>query len=322
MTNEINFNQNKPTVGISGCLLGQKVRYDGGHKRSRFCTDALSEVVEFHPLCPEMAIGLGAPRPTIRLEKGDNDSVIARCSDGRDLTAPLKEYGKTVSSQISHLSGYIFCANSPSCGMEKVKIYPAAKNIPGVKAGIGVFAREIMKANPLLPVEENGRLNDPILRENFVNRVFAYQHWQRLTADGLTPKALIAFHSQYKYLLLAHDRTGYQALGKLLANLKNNFEQICDDYIALFMETMTKRVNRRQHTNVMAHIQGHFKHQLDSKQRVELANTIDKYRIGRLPLLAPMTLLRHYLNEHPNDYIASQVYLQPHPEVLELRCGL
>ncbi len=307
-------------LGISGCLMGQKVRFDGGHKRSDFCTDELAKFVEFVPVCPEMAIGLGTPRPSIRLIGGEG-RVIAQTAKGLDVTEALRDYGRTMAAQFEGLSGYVLCAKSPSCGMERVRVYHESGQ-GNAKEGVGIYAAEIMQALPLLPCEEDGRLNDPVLRENFVTRIYALHDWQGLLHRGLTPSRLIAFHSRYKYLLMAHHRDSYQALGRLVADLSENPEQKAEQYIHGLMSALSKRASRRGHTNVLQHLQGYFKRQLTSRQRQELARTIHQYREGILPLLAPITLLRHYLEEHPNDYLRQQVYLDPHPEALRLRYGI
>ncbi|WP_298719225.1 DUF523 and DUF1722 domain-containing protein [uncultured Oceanisphaera sp.] len=307
-------------VGISGCLTGQQVRFDGGHKRSDFCTEQLARFVEFVPLCPEMAIGLGTPRPSIRLINQD-EQIIAQTAKGDDVTSALRDYGRTMAPQFDGLSGYILCAKSPSCGMERVRVYHESGK-GNAKEGIGIYAAELMRAQPLLPLEEDGRLNDPVLRENFVTRVFALHDWQCLRHEGITAARLIAFHSRYKYLLMAHHRDSYQRLGNLLSDLSVDVEQTANAYIEGMMQALSNNVSRKNHTNVLQHLQGYFKRELSPRQRQELARTIHQYREGILPLLAPITLLRHYLEEHPNDYLHQQVYLNPHPEALRLRYGI
>ncbi|KUE80163.1 hypothetical protein ATO46_03180 [Aeromonas schubertii] len=310
----------KINVGISACLLGAEVRYDGGHKRSPFCERELAQHFDFHPLCPEMAIGLGAPRPTIRLVRRDG-TIRAEASNGSfDVTERLIAFSEQKVRELDFLSGYILCAKSPSCGMERVKVYGGEG---AAKEGVGLFAQALMKAHPLLPVEEEGRLNDPILRENFVLRVFAYHDWQRLARQELSAARLIAFHSRYKYLVLSHAPDAYRRLGSLLGRLDERpLDEVADTYIAGLMAALTRRANRKGHSNVLQHLQGYFKRHLSSPQRQELAEVIHKYRVGLLPLLVPMTLIRHYLREFPNPYLASQVYLQPHPESLKLRYSL
>lgn len=307
-------------VGISGCLVGQKVRFDGGHKRSDFCTEQLAKFVEFVPVCPEMAIGLGTPRPSIRLINQD-DKIIAQTAKGDDVTSALREYGRTMTTQFAGLSGYVLCAKSPSCGMERVRVYHESGK-GNVKEGVGIYTQELMQAQPLLPLEEDGRLNDPLLRESFVTRVFALHDWQSLCHEGITAAGLIAFHSRYKYLLMAHHRESYQQLGSLLSDLSVDVNTKADAYVEGLMQALAKPVTRKNHTNVLQHLQGYFKRMLNTGQRQELARTIAQYHEGILPLLAPITLLRHYLKEFPNDYLHQQVYLNPHPEALRLRYGI
>ncbi|MFD1008311.1 YbgA family protein [Oceanisphaera ostreae] len=307
-------------VGISGCLVGQKVRFDGGHKRSDFCSEQLAEFVEFVPVCPEMAIGLGSPRPSIRLVNLGED-IIAQTAKGVDVTAALRDYGRNLATQFSGLSGYVLCAKSPSCGMERVRVYHESGK-GNAKEGVGIYTQELMQAQPLLPLEEDGRLNDALLRENFVTRVFALHDWQCLCHEGITAAGLITFHSRYKYLLMAHHRESYLQLGKLLADLSVDVAAKADAYIKGLMQALSIIVTRKNHTNVLQHLQGYFKRMLNARQREELSDTITQYRQGILPLFAPITLLRHYLKEFPNEYLQQQVYLNPHPEALRLRYGI
>lgn len=317
----------KIQVGISACLLGQQVRFDGGHKRSSFCEQDLGAHFDYHPVCPEMAIGLGSPRAAIRLVRRQGE-IRAEASNGSfDVTEQLIAFSEQKVRQLGFISGYILCAKSPSCGMERVRVYAGTEdggNSGGsAKEGVGLFARALMAANPLLPVEEDGRLCDPLLRENFVLRVFAYHDWQQLCARGLTAAALMAFHSRYKYLVLSHATTHYRALGRLLAQVgKANLNEVAQRYIQGLMTALRVLATRRNHTNVLMHLQGYFKRVLTPAQKQELTDTIDKYRTGILPLLVPLTLIRHYLREYPNPYLAGQVYLNPHPDTLKLRYGL
>ncbi len=314
------FNTQQIQVGISACLLGQQVRFDGGHKRSEFVEKELSRYFSFISVCPELAIGLGVPRKAIRLVKRD-ETIHVEASDGSfDVTEKLMEYSHRKTAEFGYLAGYIVCAKSPSCGMERVKVYSPQG---AAKEGTGVYTRILMEQNPLLPVEEDGRLCDPVLRENFVTRVFAYHDWLSLKASGITRGKLIAFHSRYKYLLFAHQPSTYKALGKLLGDaVELPLEQLSSRYISGLMQGLQHRVSRKNHTNVLQHLQGYFKKQLTPAQKAELQNTIDKYRRGVVPLMSPMTLLQHYLREYPNPYLASQVYLNPHPEDLALRYSL
>lgn len=307
-------------VGISSCVLGEKVRFNGGHKRNTFCADTLGPHVRFVPICPEMGIGLGTPRPSIRLVK-TNDQIIARSETGNDISDAVRHFARKQATQLTELSGYIFCAKSPSCGMERVRVYEGDGQYY-TRDGVGVYAGEMMRACPRLPVEEDGRLNDPVLRENFVTRMYAYHDWLKIMNHDFNSAKLVAFHTRYKYLLLAHKPTSYAALGHLISDLSEDLPAIADTYHQAFMETLKTPATREQHTNVLQHLQGYFKRQLTSKQRQELAQVIDQYRQSIVPLLAPITLIRHYASLYPNDYIAEQRYLNPYPETLGLRYSL
>ncbi len=315
-----NPKKSRPTIGISTCLLGENVRYDGGHKRDRFVTDVLSRYVDFLPLCPEMGGGLGVPRPPIRLV-GDPESPRLRgVSDPtKDVTQQIQRYAKQAMTQLHGISGYVLKKDSPSCGMKRVKVFPEQGG-PAQRKGSGVFARVLMQTFPNLPVEEEGRLNDPVLRENFINRIFVYRAWQNLEQSGLTPAKLIDFHARHKYLVMAHSQAAYKRLGQLLSNLpKSKLKQIGETYLDELMTGLRRPVNRKGHSNVLQHIMGYLKRNIDSDDKQELMQSIERYRLGEVPLIVPITLLRHYFRVHPDPYIADQVYLQPHPEKLGLR---
>ena len=305
-------------IGISACLVGEKVRFDASNKPSNFCIHELGQHVTYQSFCPEVAIGLPIPRPTIRQIKKDDVISVSRPDGSGDVTNALKAYGKKVASVTKHLSGYVFCAKSPSCGMERVKLYTPEGN--ALKSdGIGVFAQEIMEANPLLPCEENGRLNDPLIRENFVARVYAYKHWQDVEASGITKHKLTTFHSQYKYTLMSHDLVAYKELGQLLAKSDTPLAEMASKYITGLMAALSIKATRKKHANTLAHIQGYFSKHLKSNERQELCEQIDAYREGLIPLIAPLTLIKHYLLQFPKDYLAKQAYLSPYPDQLRLR---
>ncbi len=310
----------KLRVGISACLLGAQVRFDGGHKRSAFCTQELARHVEFVPLCPEMGLGLGSPRPAIRLVRQGEGIAAVTSQGGEDLTAPLLAVSQQAMPGMADLSGYILCAKSPSCGMERVRVYGPRG---GIKEGVGLFAQTLLTTYPLLPVEEEGRLQDPALRENFILRLFAYHSWQQLMGDGPTPARLIAFHARYKYLLMSHSPDAYARLGRLLGQMQGRpLEAVAAEYIQQLMPALRQLATRAGHSNVLQHLQGYFKRVLSAPQKQELASLIEQYRLGLLPLLAPLTLLRHYLREYPNAYLAQQIYLNPYPDTLKLRTFL
>ena len=316
------FLPGKITVGVSACLLGREVRFDGGHKRSRFITDTLAEHFVFAAFCPEVAIGMGTPRQPIRLT-GDasNPEAVGVKTPELVVSQPLRTYGKKVASDAHELCGFIFKKDSPSCGMERVKVY----NDKGMaeRSGTGLFAREIMKVHPLLPVEEEGRLNDADLRENFITRVYVYARWKALLAGGLSKTGLLEFHAGHKYLLMSHSTVVYKQLGQLLSDLTgSSLADIADSYIARLMQTLSKPATRKRHTNVLQHLLGYLKHDLDSAHRADLHETIDAYRRGEFPLVVPIRLLQHHFRMHPHPYIKKQVYLKPHPQALLLRNNL
>ena len=309
----------KITIGVSACLLGREVRFDGGHKRSRFITNTLAEHFGFVGFCPEVAIGMGTPRQPIRLT-GDasNPEAVGVKTPELDVTQPLRSYGKKVAGDINELCGFIFKKDSPSCGMERVKVY----NDKGMaeRSGTGLFAREIMKAHPLLPVEEEGRLNDADLRDNFITRVYVYARWKQLTGSGLTKSGLIKFHAGHKYLIMSHSNVMYRQLGQMLSDLtRESLSDVANRYIASLMQALSVPATRKRHSNVLQHLLGYLKNNLDSVYRVDLDNTIDAYRRGEFPLAVPVRLLQHHFSMHPHAYINEQVYLNPHPQALLIR---
>jgi uncharacterized protein YbgA (DUF1722 family)/uncharacterized protein YbbK (DUF523 family) len=309
-----------PKVGVSACLLGHQVRYDGGHKRNPFLIAELGRHVDYVPVCPETAIGLGIPRPTIRLVGEPEASRVQGVADpSLDVTRRLQEYAESQIPNFGDLCGFVLKKDSPSCGMERVKVYdPNGQG--AVRKGRGAFARVLMQRMPLLPVEEEGRLSDPVLRENFVNRVYVYQRWQRLLAAGLSPGGLIEFHTTHKYMLMAHSQAAYQRLGKLLSDLSgNDLPAVAEAYARELMTTLKRSVNRKRHVNVLQHIMGYLKRRINADDKAELSASIEAYRRGETPLVVPVTLLRHYFRNHHDKYMAKQVYLAPYPESLGLR---
>ncbi|MGY2949080.1 YbgA family protein [Ewingella americana] len=311
-------------IGISACLLGENVRFDGGHKRLAFAVEQLAPYVRFEAICPEMAIGLPpTPRPALRLVRQD-DGVAMRFSNDEsiDVTEKMQSYAEKRIEPLGHLCGYILCAKSPSCGMERVRVY-SANGKDGKKCGVGIYAAALMKRYPWLPVEEDGRLNDPVLRENFVERVFALYELNQLRASGLSRGKLMAFHSRYKLSLLAHSQPQYRELGRFVAGMAEwtSLEDYFVEYRQRLMNLLQQKATRRNHTNVLMHVQGYFRRQLNAHQRQELTQLIDRYRQGVQPLLAPITLLKHYMAEYPDAYLADQRYFEPYPEALRLRYG-
>ena len=307
-------------VGISACLLGAPVRFNGGHKKSHLCKDVLSQYFTYVSVCPEQAIGLGTPREPIRLV-GDTDKprAVGTVNPELDVTDALTAYGQRTAAELTDLCGFILMQKSPSCGMERVKVYQYSGHT-AEHGGVGLFAAALMRAQPNLPVEEDGRLNDPVLRENFITRVFAYAEWQQLLSSGLTRRKLYDFHARYKYQLMANSPADCSALGRLLAsNHQLRLGILATQYFSKFMSALKKIANRGSHTNVLQHISGYIKRSLPADERQELQALISQYRSGIVPLIVPLTLLKHHFKRHPDRYIAEQVYLQPHPENLSLR---
>ncbi|QIL86727.1 DUF523 and DUF1722 domain-containing protein (plasmid) [Vibrio sp. HDW18] len=310
-------------IGVSACLLGAKVRFDGGHKISRFITDELARYAEFVSVCPEMGMGLPVPRPTLRLISENQRIRLVETKDGvRDHTEALENYAQHKIAELSDskLCGYIVCAKSPSCGMERVKVY---KNNGSEKEGVGIYTRILLEKMPWLPVEEDGRLHDPVLCENFITRIYCLHDFYTHLGDAASAKKVVDFHSRYKLMLMAHHPQSYQMLGQLVAQVKQySLETFIQQYRLGLMQALTQRASRKNNTNVLMHLQGYFKRVLNPLQKAELSQVIESYRIGELPLLAPLTLLKHYLVLYPDAYLAQQRYLNPYPAELKLRYGL
>jgi len=306
-------------VGISACLLGENVRYNGGHKRSRTALNLLNNVFSYTGYCPEVAIGLGVPRQTIRINEIDGQHRVVNPKEVEaDHTDALYEYGLQIGKESLDLSGYILMKNSPSCGLYSAKVYRKDHPLPGKYEGL--FVRGLKEVNALIPLEEEGRLNDPVLRENFVAAVFAWHDWRIQEKEGVSAKQLIRFHSRYKYLVMAHSQKDYKVLGHLLSDLKScDITEVSNIYIETFMTAIKKPVSRKGHVNVLYHILGYLRGEADGAIRQDIADIINEYRLGHINLSVPATLLNHYLKRFGSDYIKEQVYLNPYSEKLGLR---
>lgn len=316
-------------VAISECLLGRAVRYDGSSARSSFPHTVFEGLFEFRGICPEVAIGMGIPRSPVRIVGSPEDCRVVGVDDSSfDVTDPLTAFGRSTAASLTDVVGYVFMQNSPSCGLFRVKVYPvtARGQVTGAPApkGRGAHAAAVVEAVPELPVEENGRLNDPVLRENFVTRIYAYAHWRACFADvqKLSAAALVAFHGRYKYLLMAHSVPSYREAGRLLSDLREDVPGKAGRYIALLMRGLACPAGAKGHANVLSHLQGYLKKRLDSAARQELDALIQAYRRGEQPLLAPLILLQHHLRRYPDDYVLHQTYLDPHPGFPGLRRAL
>jgi uncharacterized protein YbgA (DUF1722 family)/uncharacterized protein YbbK (DUF523 family) len=307
-------------VGIGACVLGEPVRFNGvGKKRSEPVT-RLGECFELRTFCPEVAIGLGVPRPTIRLV-GEMAAERAVDSDTgqHDVTAALQNSAATFLAQHIDLCGYIFVKGSPSCGMERVKRYNTSGNVQA-SDGVGIFASALMAANPLLPVEEDGRLHDEHLCESFVARVFTYADWKELCSREVTLHALQKFYAQHKYLIMSRHVAAYKELGKMLAQHgSDSVSKLAERVITLIMAALKRPATRSGHINALQHIRGYLKNDLNKEEKHELNELIEQYRNGHVPLVVPLTLLRHHFRQHPDSYIEQQLFMRPYPDTLRLR---
>ena len=307
-------------VGISTCLLGEKVRWDGGHKRDRFLTDMLADYVDWVPVCPEVEVGMGIPREPVHLARQEGEIRMVGTKSGKDWTRPMNAWAEKRARSLARLElcGYVLKKDSPSCGMERVKVR-SEKGMPR-KEGSGLFAQALRERLPALPVEEEGRLNDPALRENFIERIFAYRRLLSLFAERWKVGRVVAFHTAHKLQLMAHSPQAYQSLGRLVASAKKMTpSEFRERYEAEFMEALSRSATRRRHVNVLQHCVGYFRKHISREERAELAALIQDYRAQLVPLIVPITMIRHYVRRLDVDYLAGQVYLEPHPKELMLR---
>lgn len=310
MTNTVPESPSRVRIGISSCLLGEAVRFDGGHKRDPFLADDLSRYVEWVPVCPEVEMGLGVPRETLRLvDEGSGPQLLSRSSK-KNHTGTMRDWSAARLERLRDLElcGFVFKRGSPSCGMERVKVYRHTGLLH--TRGVGIFAGIVTENFPNLPVEEEGRLTDPRLRENFFSAVLSYRRWMDLMRCGSTTHGLMQFHARHKYLLMAHSQAQTRALGRLTTS--------APAYFNLFSAVMRVLPTRRNHTNVLQHLAGYVSRKLNTPDRTELTDVITSYRMGILPLIVPITLIRHYVRHQALTYLDSQVYLQPHPSELKL----
>jgi uncharacterized protein YbgA (DUF1722 family)/uncharacterized protein YbbK (DUF523 family) len=308
-------------MGISSCLLGQEVRYNGGHVRDDLLLSTLGQHVQWVPVCPEVEVGMGVPRENIRLVgESENPRLIAPKS-GTDYTEIMKKWssGRLAELKDTDLHGYILKKDSPSCGLFRTRVYKGDGSAS--RNGRGLFAGELVKRFPMLPIEEEGRLRDSKLRENFIGKVFAYQRFRGLISDNPSASDLVEFHASHKLSIMAHDPQSQKQLGQLVAKAgRADMQDLIFQYGRLFMETLSEISTSRKHSNVLQHIMGYLKKYLDSHDKREMVEVIDQYRLELIPLVVPITLLRHHLNRHPvPEWIKQQTYLNPYPQELMLR---
>lgn len=309
-------------VGVSSCLLGNEVRFDGGHKHDRYITGTLGQFFTWVPVCPEVECGLPVPREAMRLLGRKESPRLVTVNTGVDLTDKMLTYARRRVAELAHedLCGYIFKSGSPSSGMQGVRLYDA-NGVPA-KVAVGLFAREFMNAFPLIPCEDEGRLHDMGLRENFIERVFAWRRWRDFLAGGRRPSDLVAFHAREKMLLMAHSVKHLRELGRLVAeagSIKGRGTDLFDRYGETFMTALKTHATPKKHANVLSHLQGFLKDQLTTPDKQELVEVIESYRTGQVPLIVPLTLLNHHFRHHPVDWVADQTYLHPYPGELLLR---
>lgn len=306
-------------LAVSSCLLGNAVRYDGGHRYNAYVAETLARHCELLAFCPEVAIGLGTPRPPIRLVRVEGSVRVRGVDDStRDVTEALSAHGREVANGLRDVSGYVFKKGSPSCGVTGVPIFgPTGQPLD---SGPGRYAAAIMAQLPALPVVDEAQLCVPVQRDNFIQRVFVYQRWQQMRAAGLSAAGLVAFHSRHKFIIAAHDEPAYRRLGRLVGSAgSGQLQTLAPEYLLLLMQSLQKPATPKQHANVLMHLMGFIKHQLSHEEKAELLALIDDYRREQIPWLVPVTLLRHFLQRYPNEYLSAQYYLNPHPTELLLR---
>jgi len=313
--------ESKIRLGISRCLLGDPVRFDGSHKLDRFLVDTLGAYVDYVPVCPEVECGMGIPRETLRLVGDPERPRLVTSRTNKDHTAQMQAWaGRRVDElDQEQLCGFIFKSKSPSSGMERVKVYNEQNGIP-VHRGVGLFARAFMDRFPLLPVEEEGRLHDPRLRENFIESIFVYRRWRELLAESRKLSGLVDFHTRHKLLVLSHSPELYREMGRLVARAREaGPAKSFGNYQALLMQSLRLKATVRKHTNVLQHMMGYFKKELSADEKKELLDVIEQYHHELVPLVVPLTLINHYVRKYGQAYLKQQFYLNPHPLELKLR---
>jgi uncharacterized protein YbgA (DUF1722 family)/uncharacterized protein YbbK (DUF523 family) len=312
--------KSKLKIGVSSCLLGEKVRWNADHKLDRYVRDVLGNYFEYVPICPEVEVGMGVPRETVALYGSLEKSQMIGKKTQADWTKQMQDYTQSRIKSLAndYLSGYIFKSKSPSCGLARVPIYPEFGS-KKARHGAGMFAHAFRDKFPLIPTEDEGRLNDSKIRENFLVRVFSLHRFQSLLKESFSLKAWVEFHTQHKFLLLSHSRKHYDTLGKLIADAKSiKRSELKTRYGKTFMEALTYKSTPKKNTDVLLHMMGFFKKLLTKGEKEDILNTIEDYRKELLPLIVPLTLIRHQVKKHDIEYLKGQVYLNPHPKELML----
>lgn len=307
-------------IGISSCLLGEHVRYDGGHKRDPYLTETLGKYVSWVPVCPEVEYGLPVPREAMHLIGTPESPRLVTRATGIDHTDGMKKWAEKKLKELEQdgLCGFIFKSKSPSSGYQRVKVY-SSSGMPG-GSGSGIFAGAFMQHFPVIPVEDEGRLNDPKLRENFIERIFVFHRWREFIKTGAPVKGLVSFHTEHKLLLMSHSQKHYSLLGRLVADVKHKEKDLLlNRYINILMEGLKLIATVKKNTNVLMHIMGYFRKDLTADEKAELLDLIEDYHRGLVPLAVPVTLLNHYVRKFDEPYLKIQHYLHPHPVELMLR---
>jgi uncharacterized protein YbgA (DUF1722 family)/uncharacterized protein YbbK (DUF523 family) len=310
----------KIRVGISTCLLGENVRYDGGHKLDHYLTDTLGKFVEWVPVCPEVEYGLPIPREAMRLVGTPDSPRLLTIRSKKDHTDGMKQWAKKRLKELERedLCGFIFKSKSPSSGYKGVKVY-SDSGMPS-KQGTGIFAGAFLTHFPLIPVEDDGRLHDPQLRENFIERVFVFRRWKKFLTDRADRGRLVSFHTDHKLLLMSHSQKHYSILGRAVAGgMKGKKEQLFIQYITTLMDGLKLIATVKKNTNVLMHTVGYFREELNVDEKAELLEVIENYHRGLIPLVVPVTLINHYVRKYDEPYLKRQHYLNPHPTELMLR---
>jgi uncharacterized protein YbgA (DUF1722 family)/uncharacterized protein YbbK (DUF523 family) len=312
--------EEKIKIGVSSCLLGKEVRYNGGHSLDRYVTGTLGDYFTFVDVCPEVEAGFGIPRETLRLVGDPAAPRLITTKTGKDFTGRMQNWSKkrVVELEKENLCGFIFKKGSPSSGMERVKVY-TEKGMPSNR-GSGMFARAFMDHFPLVPTEEEGRLNDAALRENFIERIFALRRWRQMAAQRKSRGNIVAFHTLHKLQTMSHSVKHYREMGRLVAHTKElDLQSLYKQYEALFMQALSLKATVKKNVNVLQHMAGYFKKQLSRDEKQELQEIIGQYHRHLIPLIVPMTLFNHYVRKYDQEYLKDQLYLNPHPIELKLR---
>jgi len=308
-------------IGVSSCLLGEEVRYDGQHARSRYVTDHLARFAEFVSVCPELDAGLGTPRPALRIVRRDGESRLETSSTGEDLTERFHAAADARMDrldELGELDGYVVKKSSPSCGMERVKIYAASGG--GSRDGVGLFTARLRERYPLLPVEEEGRLNDPVLRERFLLRAWSRRRWRAAREAGLTRSRIVAFHTAHKLLVRTHDERAYRSLGRLVASFGEMPDaELFARYGEELQQTLAVPASRGRHVNALQHALGYLKDALHPNEKQEILTACADYQAGIVPLIVPVAMIRAHVRTHRIEYLLDQVYFDPYPKELALR---